>query len=240
MNINDIKDRVLFALSVPKCVCCNERLDYGIKALCPKCYAEFEEFKTRNCSRCAKILQRCSCSNQYLRGHFVTKTLKSFRYMVREDSKAANSLIFSLKKDNREDVLEICADEMLKSIKNSIPNPESYIITNVPRRKAAIIEHGLDHSELLAKEIAKRVGAEYIPLLRSNAKKPQKSLERSDRLKNAKFDLVKDVSLTGKSIIIVDDVITSGASMATAAALIRSLGCRNIVAACLGIAYKDD
>ena len=140
MNISEIWDRVLFTLSVPKCVCCNERLDYGEKALCPKCSVEFEDFKTRNCSRCAKVLQKCSCSNQYLRGHFVTKTLKSFRYMVREDSKAANSLIFSLKKDNREDVLEICADEMLKSIRSSISNPQDYIFTNVPRRKAAIVE----------------------------------------------------------------------------------------------------
>lgn len=240
MNIREIKDRVLFALSVPKCICCNERLDYGQKAFCPKCSAEYEDFKTRNCSRCAKMLQECSCSNEYLRGHFVGKTVKSFRYLVRDDYKAANSLIFSMKKDNREDVLDICADEMIKSIKNSIPNPEDYIITNVPRRKAAIIEYGIDHSALLAEEVAKRLEAKYIPLLKSNSKKAQKSLEHSERMKNANFDLIKNIDLTGKSVIIVDDVITSGASMGSAAALIRSLGCKNIVAASLGIAYKDD
>lgn len=239
MNISEIKDRVLFTLSVPKCICCGERLDYGQKAFCLKCSLEFEEYKTRNCSKCAKVLQSCCCSNEYLRGHFVSKTLKCFRYMVREDSNASNSLIFSLKKDNRADVLDACADEMEKSIRNSIKDPENYIITNVPRRRSAIVEYGIDHSALLAKEVAKRVGAKYVCLLKSNAKKAQKSLERSERIKNVSFDLIKEIDLTGKGVIIVDDVITSGASMGSASALIRSLGCRNIVAACLGIAYKD-
>ena len=239
MNIREIKDRVLFALSVPKCICCNERLDYEQKAFCPKCSTDYEDFKTRNCSRCAKILQECSCSNEYLRGHFISKTVKSFRYMVRDDSKPANSLIFSLKKDNRQDVLDVCADEMLKSIENCILEPQNYVITNVPRRKSAIIEYGIDHSALLAEEVAKRLGTRYIPLLKSNSKKAQKSLEHSERMKNVNFDLIKNVDLSGKSVIIVDDVITSGASMGSAAALIRSLGCRNIVAASLGIAYKD-
>ena len=91
----------------------------------------------------------------------------------------------------------------------------------------------------MAKEVAKSLGAKYISLLKSNSKKAQKSLEHSERMKNANFDLIKDVDLTGKGVIIIDDVITSGASMGCAAALIRSLGCKNIVAASLGIAYKD-
>ena len=60
-----------------------------------------------------------------------------------------------------------------------------------------------------------------------------------ERRKNADFVLTKDVDLAGKRVIIVDDIITSGASMANAATLLRSLGCRDITAACLAIAYKD-
>jgi predicted amidophosphoribosyltransferase len=92
---------------------------------------------------------------------------------------------------------------------------------------------------LLAREVANRLGAEYIPLLKSNAKKPQKSLEAEDRFKNADFYIAKDIDIGGRGVIIVDDIITSGASMSKAAALIRSLGCREIIGACLAIAYKD-
>ena len=240
MNFKEFTDRALFALSVPKCVSCGERLDYGQKAFCPGCYAEFEDFKHRNCSRCSKILSQCSCNNDFLASHFIKKTVKCFRYLSRDERSAANSLIFSLKRDNRADVLSLCADELEGAINNSIDNPKEYIFTNIPRRKAAIIEFGIDHSALLASELAKRFNASYIPILSSNAKRPQKSLDKEARFKNLEFIIKKDTDLAGKSVIIVDDVITSGASMATAAAIIRSMGCKNIVAACLGVAYKDN
>ena len=239
MNIKNIMDRVLFALSVPKCVCCKTRLDYGENALCLKCSAEFEQFKTRNCSRCARKLNMCSCSNDFLEAHYIKRTIKCFRYLNRNDATPGNALIYSLKRDNRSDVLKRCADELEYAIRNSISDPGGYIFTNVPRRKSAIIEHGIDHSELLARELAKRFDAEYISLLKSNAKKPQKSLETADRFKNADFYFSKNIDLTGRAVILVDDIITSGASMSKAASLIRSLGSREINAVSLAIAYKD-
>ena len=239
MNIKNIMDRVLFALSVPKCVCCKTRLDYGENALCLKCSAEFEQFKTRNCSRCARKLNMCSCSNDFLEAHYIKRTIKCFRYLNRNDTTPGNALIYSLKRDNRSDVLKRCADELEYAIKNSISDPGGYIFTNVPRRKSAIIEHGIDHSELLARELAKRFDAEYISLLKSNAKKPQKSLETLDRFKNADFYISKNIDLTGRAVLLVDDIITSGASMSKAASLIRSLGSREINAVSLAIAYKD-
>ena len=239
MNIKNIMDRVLFALSVPKCVCCKTRLVYGENALCLKCSAEFEQFKTRNCSRCARKLNMCSCSNDFLEAHYIKRTIKCFRYLNRNDATPGNALIYSLKRDNRSDVLKRCADELEYAIRNSISDPGGYIFTNVPRRKSAIIEHGIDHSELLARELAKRFDAEYISLLKSNAKKPQKSLETADRFKNADFYISKNIDLTGRAVLLVDDIITSGASMSKAASLIRSLGSREINAVSLAIAYKD-
>lgn len=239
MNIKAMMDRVLFALSVPKCVCCKARLDYGENALCLKCSSKFEEFKTRNCSRCARKLNMCNCSNDFLEAHYIKKSIKCFRYLNRNEPTPGNALIYSLKRDNRSDVLKRCADELECAIRNSVSNPENYIFTNVPRRKSAIVEHGIDHSSLLASELAKRFNVEYIPLLKSNAKKPQKSLETADRFKNADFYIAKNIDLTGRAIIIVDDIITSGASMGKAASLIRSLGSREIIAASLAIAYKD-
>lgn len=239
MKITKIMDRALFALSVPKCVCCKDRLNYGENAFCLKCSIEFEEFKSRNCSMCGRLLNECDCSNEFLSAHYIRRVIKCYRYLNREEASAASSLIYSLKKDNRSDVLDRCEGELACAIENSIQNPCEYIFTNIPRRKAALVEHGIDHSELLAKALAKRFNAEYIPLLVSKAKKAQKSLEAEERFKNAEFSIKRDIDLTGKSVIIVDDIITTGASMSKAAALIRSLGCKNIVGAAIAIAYKD-
>ena len=240
MNIRELKDRVLFALSVPTCVGCGERLIYGEKSFCHECYAEFCDFKTRNCSRCAKKLNECACSNEYLMAHFIKRVVKCYRYLDGEKANAANSLIYSLKIDNRKDVLTTCADELEVAIRNSVLKPEECIFTNVPRRKAAILKYGIDHSALLANELAKRFNAKYSCLLKSNAKLEQKSLDHSKRLKNADFALKIRADLTNERVIIVDDIITSGASMASAAMLIRSLGCKDITAVTLAIAYKDE
>lgn len=239
MNIKALSDRVLFTLSVPKCVGCREPLDFGQKAFCPKCSAEFEEIKTRNCSRCAKKLNFCTCSSEHLEAHFIRQVIKCFRYFARDEVNAANALIFSLKKENRRDVLELCTKELATAIRNSVPNPEQYVITNIPRRKSEIVDKGFDQAGILAVSLAKELGAEYVSILTSLSKKPQKSLEGVDRLKNANFAIKSEVDLSGKSVIIVDDVITTGASMGNAAALIRSLGAKKIIAASLGIAYKD-
>lgn len=232
-------DRVLFALSVPKCTCCKAKLNYGEKALCLDCSAVLHEFKSRNCSHCARELHKCDCSNEFLRSHFVKRVVKCYRYLDRKEASPGNSLIYSLKRENRRDVLEACADELCAAISNSVDNPGDYIFINVPRRKSAIIKYGIDHSALLAREVAKRFRARYISLLASSAKRAQKSLETADRFKNAQFYIAKDIDLTGKRVIIVDDIITSGASVGKAAALVRSLGCREIIAATLAIAYRD-
>lgn len=240
MNIKELKDRALFALSVPKCVGCGERLDYGQRALCGRCIKELDEFSTRNCSRCARILNECNCSNTFLEAHFVKHVVKCYRYQSDNKDVPSARLIYSLKRDNRRDVLELTTDLLTSALYNSIEDLGDCVITNIPRRKSAIVEYGIDHSELLARNIAKKSGVEYIRFLSSNAKHEQKSLDTLERRRNADFTLIKETNLKGKRVIIVDDIITSGASMSNAATLIRSLGAKDVVAACLAIAYNED
>ena len=230
--------KILFYLSVPTCVGCSDRLDIDDGPLCKSCHAEYEELKKRNCSRCAKLLSECTCSNAFLEAHRVKKLVKVFRYLKHRDDTASTGMIFSLKKDNRYDVLDFLSSELCLAIKASIPNPEDYIITNVPRRKNAIKKFGLDHSEKLAKRVAKTLGCKYQRLLKSKSKRPQKMLDEYERVKNAEFD-IKSKSLKGKRFILIDDVVTTGASMGSCAMLLRSVGAKEIVGAALAVAYKD-
>jgi predicted amidophosphoribosyltransferase len=93
----------------------------------------------------------------------------------------------------------------------------------------------------LAKSIAKNLEIEYINLLRSNSQKAQKEMNYKERFKNIDYKLINDkTSLKGKSVIIVDDIVTTGSSMSSAAMLIRSLGAKRVLGATLGIAYRDD
>ena len=240
MTFKDLTMRFLHLVSVPKCVSCKDKLEYGDRAICQKCSARFDEIKTRNCSKCAKILSECSCSTDYLERHFVKRLVKVFRYRQTEDNLPANSIIYSLKRDDRADVLKRATDELSAAIRNSLSPDESYVFTNVPRRRGAILKYGLDHAAALSKSLAREFGCEYMRLLVSKSKRPQKNLEHDERIKNAQFDIRGNVNLKGKTVVIVDDIVTTGASIGHCATLIRSLSPKEIVGAAIAIAYFDD
>ena len=239
MNLRDLADKALFYLSVPKCVGCGERLKYEDNAVCPECYRKFTEASNRNCSRCSKVLSRCTCSMDYLEKCRVKRVVKLFRYIQRDENYATNSLIYSLKRDNRQDVLDFCANRLADAILSTVNFKPGTIITNVPRRKRSIINYGIDHAELLARALGQRIGVEYRKIFVSQNKEMQKSLHGDERRYNANYVIKDKTSLKGISVIIVDDVITTGASMGAVATLASSLGAREIIGAAIGIAYKD-
>lgn len=239
MNFSKIKDKILFYLSVPKCVGCKKRLSIEDRVLCPDCLSEYREIKKRNCSICSKTLDSCSCSNKFLESHYIRKLIKVYRYVQRDDI-ASNNLIYSLKRDNRKDVLDFLVDELGKALEISVSNLDECVFINVPRRKKEAVRYGFDHAELLAKNLAKRFSAEYYQPLISKSKKPQKKTQGNERIKNANFKLKKNAKdLSGKTVIIVDDIVTTGASMAACAMHIRALGTKKIIGAVISIAYKD-
>lgn len=244
MKLSEIWERALFLLSVPKCICCGELLDFEEKALCSSCSEIFNEQKSRNCSRCSRKIPYCTCSNFYLESHYVKKLIKVYRYNSSKPELPGNLLVYCLKHDNRRDAFIRASVELAHSIEAAIDlseNKENFIITNVPRRHKAILENGYDHAEMIARRIAKILGIEYAQFLVSKTEKPQKEVYGEKRKENAKFDYKKgpERSLKGKTVIIVDDVVTTGSSLAACAALIRGMGTRKIIGAALSIAYKD-
>lgn len=239
MKIKEIINHIIFYVSVPKCVCCDERLDYEDRALCKACLQKYSEIKNRNCSQCARQLYECTCPNEYLNAHYVKRLVKVYRYLPEPDF-PTNRIIYSLKHDDRKDVMDFAKDELSESIKNSIENPSEYIFTNVPRRRRSIAKYGTDHSAELAKALAREFGAEYRSVLISKSKKPQKEMTGDERLKNVRFKYKRGVaSLHGKRVILIDDVVTTGASLGSAATLIKGLGAKEIVGGAMAIAYKD-
>ena len=151
-------------------------------------------------------------------------------------------LIYRLKRDNRHDVVEFLVSELKRSLSNKNAKLENTVITSVPRRRQSVRKYGFDHAEALGKLLAKELNLEYKRLLKSRAKKDQKkSHGKDDRLKNAQFDYIRNApSLKGQNVLLVDDIITTGASIGAAATLIKGLGAKKITALALAIAYSDE
>ena len=244
MKLQELIKRILFYISVPKCVGCGEILTDNGRPICDKCYDKYQELKDTDCSVCFNTLSRCTCANPFLKKHFIKRTCKIYRYRRNIENDIGNKLIYSLKQDNRQDVIDFLAEELTSVIlENQIPSlaKYNYVITSVPRRKSAISHYGYDHAKLLAKTVAKNLGVSYIQLLVSKTKRAQKEVTADKRFANISLDYKRsiDPDICDKHVIIIDDIITSGASMGACATLIRGLGVKEITSACLAIAYKD-
>jgi ComF family protein len=148
-------------------------------------------------------------------------------------------LIYVAKRNKRFDLFDLLSDELCHAIKASL-NYDGYVVASVPRDKKRVKKYGFDHSECLAKAIAKKLGLNYEKILISKSKKAQKKTHGEERLKNAVFDYRKSLpNINGKKVLLVDDIVTTGASLGNSATLIKGLGAKSIVGVCIAVTYKD-
>lgn len=242
MNYKEIYKRLIYYVAVPKCACCREILDYEDRALCRACAEEYNNVKLGNCSVCSRTYDECTCSNEYLEKHMVKRLVKVFRYkrsLFEVEKVPPNELLYVIKREKRRDIIDLLSDELVRSIKANIKYTD-FIVTNVPRKRSRAVKYGLDHSKELAKAVAKKLGLDYVESLRSNLDVAQKKTHGAERMKNAKFDYRKRTpDLKGKRVFLVDDIVTTGASMGNCAMLLRGLGAKEVVGVCVSVAFKD-
>ena len=240
MKFGEFLEKAFFYLSVPKCVSCKERLSRNERALCGECLDKSMEAMERECPMCLKSVTRCLCANKYLETHFVKGHIKLYKYGDSESAKPLNSLIYQIKQGRREDAFDFLASELAKATSVHGINLDNALITYVPRRRSAILRYGIDHARVLAERVALLLSVECMRLLTSTAKTAQKSLAGAERIANTNYTVVSEPDLSQRTVIIVDDIVTTGASMGSAAMLVRSMGAKDIYALSVGYAYKQN
>jgi ComF family protein len=112
-------------------------------------------------------------------------------------------------------------------------NLENIIITNIPLHKKKKRQRGFDQTEVLAKNLSKKINVPYLNLLKRNKfTKAQAQLSKAERQKNVSDAfVVNNINFeTNKSIILIDDVATTGATLNQAAKVLRDNGFDKIIA----------
>lgn len=107
------------------------------------------------------------------------------------------------------------------------------VITWIPRRRSAVINKGFDHMERVAKALSGILGIPCRKLLKRRLfSAEQKTLSGQKRRENAgrSMYISSGTDLTGKTVVIIDDIITSGASIDTATELLARAGAKLVTA----------
>ena len=192
---------------------------------CAACDAELPRLSVAHCPTCAlPTLAGEVCGRCLQHPPAFDHAVAAFSYSFPIDQ-----LIKALKFHERLILVEFLADELASHITSK---PDCVIA--VPLHPARLRERGFNQSQLLAARISNRLD---IPFLTDACQRvrdtpPQSSLPWKERDKNirAAFSMRADVDVRGKHVAIVDDVMTTGASLGELANTLKQAGASEVSA----------
>jgi ComF family protein len=100
------------------------------------------------------------------------------------------------------------------------------VVTWAPTTDARRRERGFDQARLLARGVARALRRPYRPLLRRVGRTPQTGLGRAERQARPAFEAAR--AARGRRVVVVDDVVTTGATMAAAVSALTAAGARSV------------
>ena len=220
-------------LVVSKCPACSAVTRHS-GTLCDECLKKYAEEKERKCEFCEMTASDCVCSTRDL--EFCPsfgKSLHSYMFYVPSNSVLTSSL-YALKRNpdrNAEKMFarELSAELLRLAAENKCDLSE-WRVTSPPRGRASVLNYGFDQSKGLAKRVSKLTGAVFEDVFSRRGSEKQKTLDAGGRMRSAKhsFNIRKNISVKGKKYIIIDDVVTTGATAGTCERLLFKSGAESV------------
>ncbi len=195
-------------------------LDLLSPSVCPGCEARREAGQALLCSRCRDGIRPC-----WEQAGVLTA--------VAYEATGAR-LIRRFKFDARGDALSV----LVEALAQRLEQLEFDAVVPIPRHPDRIRSHGSDPAFQLARRLSRRIGRPiWEPLCRIGPGRPQTGLSQPERRKNVDlgFQLSTSESLRAPGdLLLVDDVTTTGATLASAKQLLLDFtGARSVVCAAL-------
>jgi len=214
-----------------ECLNCGaERTDDKHFYLCKKCYNNIE-FILNSCEKCGDRVGSfdhiCeSCKENY---HFFNKAICVAKY-----EGVARNLVRKLKYDNCKYLAKALGLLMSEKLKKSEFFGQIDYVIAVPLFEKRINERGFNQSQLIAETIAKECSFKVLnnALKRVKNTPTQTSLSSEQRRKNVKnaFEVVEKTALKEANVLLVDDIITTGATLDEISRLLKRYNVKNIFA----------
>lgn len=215
-----LTEKLIGFLAPPVCVSCRAE---G-KALCATCSSLIKPYGER-CFRCASLspgFKTCqSCRKVGSPGRVIITTVHEglarelMRFYKYHQQRAAAQSIAGL------------IAETFQSTQNPSRN---YLIAPVPTAAKRVRQRGFDNGVLLARTLAHILNLPCASLLARIGQTRQVGSARRDRLVQMEdaFRVLKPSLVNNREILLVDDVVTTGATLTAASKMLRQAGAHRV------------
>lgn len=217
------RDAFLDAVFPPRCVFCDKvaPLKNGI---CAQCETKAKRIEEPVCLKCGMSKKNCECKTKsrfydglcapYEYEGAVRKGIHIFKFnSVRESAKPFSCM-------------------MARCVKKSFDKVSFDIVINVPASAASVKKRGFDQSALLARGVAKELGLVYDgtvikKIYETKSQHLLSNLLRRGNLTGA-FEVADKSKVEGKTVLLCDDVATTGETLDECAKMLYLAGADKI------------
>jgi ComF family protein len=209
---------------------CNSPLKWNERYICSLCLNKIRPIEPPYCSKCGKPINegRICVECQRMRKYFsYARVYGRYEGVLKE--------AIHLFKYEKKRVLSNVLGELLDNIFDG--KSDIHHIVPVPLSKKRKRERGFNQTELLARVLSRKRGIPiFLGLLKVVDTPPQVGLPLRERKKNLKDSFVCKEYLNGNSVVLIDDVITTGATVNECSKALLKAGAKRIFVLALSCA----
>jgi len=226
--IHSIGKLVLNFALPPRCAGCGQVIE-EVGAFCSACWSSIEWLGNSGCSRCGlplsgteiDICGRCLAA---------PPALDRIRAAVAYDD-LPRSIALKLKYGRKVALARTMARYMMPLRGDW---PADAIIAPVPLHRWRLWGRGFNQSALVARELARKWGlrADVMALRRVKRTRPLKGLNHAQRRRAVSGAFKATSSFSGRTIVLIDDVLTSGSTAEACARALRRAGAGRVELVC--------
>jgi competence protein ComFC len=209
--------KVVELITPRSCLVCS----HGNEILCYSCLLKLADASAGTCVRCnrlspmGKTCERC-------RIHFSIRGVSVAGYY----GNAVKELILRLKFHRDRSAARMGAEMIL--LRLATTNSSFDVVTSVPTSPQRYRERGYNQSELIGKELAKALKLPYMAFLSRENGDHQLGKDRKTRLEQVKLGFYAHKSVPHARILIIDDVVTTGATLDACARELKKAGAKYV------------